>query len=198
MSSRAGISETVAQAKLSIVNLVATAELDQSVNLEHLVNVHGFLYDYEIYHCAYLKDRRTKGKVSIFSSGKMICIGAKSLEAAKHDLNYAAKRLAELGLISRTRIRAKLQNIVATADLGKSLDLESIASKLPHAIYEPEQFPGAVYWAPELDGAAMLLFPTGKIVVAGIKRQESLPVAEKLLEGLILRAQKFDGRKSYA
>jgi len=64
-------------------------------------------------------------------------------------------------------------------------------------IYEPEQFPGAIYWAPELEGAAMLLFPSGKIVVAGLKRQELLPVAEKL-EGLILRTQEFDGRNSHA
>ena len=40
--------------KLSVVNLVATAELGQPVDLSRLASVHGFLYDQAIYHCAYL------------------------------------------------------------------------------------------------------------------------------------------------
>ena len=141
----------------------------------------GFLYDQAIYHCAYLKDKKTQAKVSVFATGKMICIGAKSLEAAKQDLNYTARRLAELRLISPTKIVVKLQNIVATADLGQSVNLESIASKLPHVIYEPEQFPGAIYYAKELEGASILIFTNGKVVFVGLKRQELLEAAKRLI-----------------
>ena len=101
-------------ASISIVNLVATAELGQTLDLERSVSIPGFLYDHSVYHCAYLKDSETRGKVSIFSSGKMISYGAKDLEAAKRDLSYATVRLMQLGLISKTRIDLKLQNIVAT------------------------------------------------------------------------------------
>jgi transcription initiation factor TFIID TATA-box-binding protein len=167
--------------KLSIVNLIATAELDQFVNLKRLVYVRGFLYDTAIYRCAYLKDDKTKAKVSIFSSGKMISIGTKNYEDAKHDLDYAAKRLAELGLISKTRVKAKLQNIVATGDIGHTIDIERLSVKLANLIYEPEQFPGAIYYAKELEGASILIFASGKVVIAGLKREELLEVGRQVL-----------------
>ena len=53
--------------------MIATAELGQFVSLERLVYVLGFLYDTAIYKCAYLRDNRTRAKISIFSTGKMIC-----------------------------------------------------------------------------------------------------------------------------
>jgi transcription initiation factor TFIID TATA-box-binding protein len=167
--------------KLSIVNLVATAELKQSVDLSKLVFVEGFLYDTAIYRCAYLKDNRTRGKVSIFSTGKMICVGAKSFDDAKHDLNYANKKLVELGLVSQRRINVKLRNIVATGDIGHAVDIERFSTKLPNIIYEPEQFPGAIYYAKELEGASILIFANGKVVFAGLKRQELLDVGKRVL-----------------
>lgn len=169
------------------MNLVATSELGQSIELKGLANVSGFLYDHAIYHCAYLKDGKTKGKVSIFSSGKMISTGTKNFRDARQDLKYAAKRLVDLRLIESTRLKVKLQNIVAMSDIGVSFNLELFSQMFHNLIYEPEQFPGAMYWAPELEGAVMLLFPSGKIVVTGLKRQELLLVAEKLLESLIVR-----------
>jgi transcription initiation factor TFIID TATA-box-binding protein len=111
----------------------------------------------------------------------MICVGAKSFEDAKHDLEYAAKRLAELGLISRTRVKAKLQNIVATGDIGQTIDIERLSAKLPSIIYEPEQFPGAIHYAKELQGASTLIFGSGKLVFAGLKRQELLEVGRQVL-----------------
>ena len=198
VSVRTRTSETVAEPKFGIVNFVATAELRQSVDLECLASAPGFLYDYAVYHCAYLKDGKTKGKVAIFASGKMISIGTKSFRDARQDLKYAAKRLVDLRLIESTRVKVKLRNIVAVSDAGIPFDLESLLQLRHNLIYEPEQFPGAIYWAHELEGAAMLLFPSGKIVVAGLKRQELLSVAEKLVEGLVLPTQEFDGRKRHA
>jgi transcription initiation factor TFIID TATA-box-binding protein len=170
--------------KLNIVNVVATAELKQFVNLENLVYANGFLYDTAIYRCAYLKDNATMAKVSIFSTGKMISIGTKSYEEAAHDLTYATQRLAQLGLISKIPINVKLQNIVATGDIGRTIDIEKLSVKLPNVIYEPEQFPGAIYYAKELDGASILIFASGKVVLAGLKRQELLEVGKRVLADL--------------
>jgi transcription initiation factor TFIID TATA-box-binding protein len=167
--------------KVSIVNVVATAELEQVVNLTKLVYVNGFLYDTAIYRCAYLKDKRTRAKVSIFSTGKMICVGAKSFDDAKHDLNYATRKLAELGLVSKRKITVKVRNIVATGDIGHAVDIERFSAKLPNIIYEPEQFPGAIYYAKELEGASILIFANGKVVFAGLKREDLLQVGRQVL-----------------
>ena len=187
MPGRTKTSKAVPKLTFSVVNLVATAELGQTIDLERLVDVPGFLYDYEIYHCAYLKDSKTKGKISIFSSGKMISIGTKSLEGARQDLKYAAQRLADLHLIDPVTVKTKVQNMVAVGDTRISFDLELLSQMMHNLIYEPEQFPGAFYWAPELEGAAILLFPSGKIVVSGLKRTGMLRVARKLVEGLTSR-----------
>ncbi len=169
--------------RLKIVNLLVTTELKQTVRLEKLVCVKGFLYDSTTYQFAHLKDQNTHGKVSIFSSGKLISVGAKSYKDAKHDLSYAASRLAKLNLAKRTRLIPKLQNIVASGDVGVPIDIEKL-SKLPRVIYDPEQFPGAIYYAEELQGASILIFANGKVVVAGMKNEGSIELAKAVLAKL--------------
>ena len=56
--------------------------------------------------------------------------------------------------------------------------------RLPNIIYEPEQFPGAIYYAKELEGASILIFDSGKVVFAGLKRQELLEVGKRVLTDL--------------
>jgi transcription initiation factor TFIID TATA-box-binding protein len=169
---------------ISIVNFVATASLGQSVDLEKLLLIEGFLYDSSLYRCAYLKDKRTKAKVIIFGTGKMISAGAKSFVDAKHDLEYAERRLVKIGLIKPIKITVRVQNVVATGDIGQPVDIERLSTRLPNIIYEPEQFPGAIYYAKELEGASILIFASGKVVFAGLKRQELLEVGKRVLKDL--------------
>jgi len=49
------------------------------------------------------------------------------------------------------------------------------------AIYEPEELPGAIYYAEELDGASILILASGKVASAGLKRKELLQVGKKVL-----------------
>jgi transcription initiation factor TFIID TATA-box-binding protein len=176
---------------LKVVNLVATAELGQRIDLGRLVGIKGFLYDMHVYHCAYLKDQNTKAKVSIFSSGKMISIGAKDIADAECDLDHARRKLAKLGLVRPGGIKAKVQNIVATSELGRDIDLEDLVRKLPNIIYEPEQFPGAIYYAKELEGASILIFANGKLVFAGLKSIESLEAGRQVMADIarVMRAR---------
>ncbi len=166
------------------MNVVATAELNQFVDLDRLVHIEGFRYDPDIYRCAYLKDTRTRGKVSIFSMGKMIAAGSKSFDDARLDLEHGTRKLAALGLVKAIELTVKLQNVVATGDMGKSIDIEKLSTKLPSVIYEPEQFPGAIYYAEELEGASVLVFANGRVVFAGLKTNQLLDVAKQVLEGL--------------
>ena len=167
--------------KLEVVNLVATANLDQPVDILKLEDVRGFLYDHAIYHCAYLRDENTHAKVSVFASGKMISIGTKSLREATYDLNYAQKRLVQLGLVQPREITPELQNIVAMADVRRRIDLEALASKLDGVIYAPEVFPAVIYYPDELEGASLLIFATGRILLSGLKRQRLLHMGKLVI-----------------
>jgi transcription initiation factor TFIID TATA-box-binding protein len=94
-----------------------------------------------------------------------------------------------LGIKIVEKPEIKIQNIVASANLGRVLNLNAIAIGLglENVEYEPEQFPGLVYRmsSPKV---VMLLFGSGKLVVTGGKKPEDAEVAvEKVvieLDGL--------------
>lgn len=116
-------------------------------------------------------------KVSVFSTGKMISLGTKHERHAEEDLNFVADYLAKAGLIKKRKLEVKTRNIVATLSLGYPIDLENIVSNTAHIICEPEQFPGAIYRSPI--GVSILLFASGKAVIAGAKNLNQIQSAVK-------------------
>lgn len=173
----------MASLKISTVNVVATAALNRRVDLESLKESfpHEVVHDPEIYRgrTAYFKSDRMQGKVSIFSSGKMISVGTRSQEKAKQELVLVASHLERKG-IAKLKTPAKIQNIVATADLGLKPNLDSIERvEGVQVIYEPEQFPGAIirFTLSEKSKATILLFSSGKIVCVGLKDRKDVDSA---------------------
>ena len=78
----------------------------------------------------------------------------------------------------------KIENIVASAELGLELDLYTIAFKIHDVEYEPEQFPGAILKLKE-PKTSLLLFKNGKIICAGGKNEKDVAAAiEKTLKML--------------
>lgn len=176
-------SGNVSSPKISIVNVVATASLDRLVDLESLKESfpHEVIHDPEIYRglTAYFKSKKMQGKVSIFSSGKMISVGTKSPEKARHELALVASYLEDAG-IAKPKTLGKIQNIAATADLGFEPKLDSIGRvEDVQIIYEPDQFPGAIisFALPEKQKATILLFSSGKIVCVGLKNRKDVDSA---------------------
>lgn len=79
----------------------------------------------------------------------------------------------------------KIENIVASSELGLELDLYTIAYKLHDVEYEPEQFPGAILKLKE-PKTSLLLFKNGKIICAGGKNEREVGSAiEKTMQMLI-------------
>jgi transcription initiation factor TFIID TATA-box-binding protein len=177
--------------EITIVNVVATAALDRRIDLESLKESfpHEIVHDPEIYggRTAYFKSNRMQGKVSIFSSGKMISVGTRSQEKAKQELFLVASRLEKKG-IAKLRGPVKIQNIVATADIGFEPNLDSVERvEGAQIIYEPEQFPGAIirFTLSEKSKATILLFSSGKIVCVGLRSQEDIAIAIHRLQEII-------------
>lgn len=84
-----------------VVNVVATAELGQSVDLTQVSKIEHTIFDQEIYggRAAYMKRPGMHGKVTIFTSGKMISVGNKSREEAEADLQETVNTLSQANLI---------------------------------------------------------------------------------------------------
>ena len=63
--------------------------------------------------------------------------------------------------------------------------MEKAARVLDNIMYEPEQFPGAIYRMDE-PKVVILIFSTGKLVITGAKREEQArEAAEKMRDILI-------------
>ena len=94
------------------------------------------------------------------------------------------KELKDAGMDIIDNPEVKVQNMVATADLGIEPNLDDIALMIEGTEYEPEQFPGLVY---RLDDpkVVVLIFGSGKVVITGLKREEDAKIAlNKILKTL--------------
>ena len=80
--------------KPEIVNVVATADLQQQVSLTEISRLPHTIHDQEIYggRVAYLKTPEMHGKVTIFPSGKLISVGTRSPQQAQEDIQTSPTR----------------------------------------------------------------------------------------------------------
>ncbi len=157
-------------AKMSVVNVVATANLGQTIELQKLDGFPEITHNPKIYggRAAYFRSSKIKGEVTIFSSGKMISAGTITEEKAFENLLMAANFLVEIGVARKTKLRPETQNIVTVVTFEDCVNLEKF-SETQRVIYEPEQFPGAILRLEEPYKASVLLFASGKAVITGLK-----------------------------
>lgn len=172
--------------KKQIVNVIATASVKQAVDFDKLRKYEEILYDSNVYggRVAYFKNKSMEGKVSIFTSGKMISAGTRSEDQAFKELRLAMNFLAEKNVTKTIELEPQVQNLVITADFGTIINLENLSENL-RAIYEPEQFPGAILRLEEPFKASILIFASGKTVIVGLKSQTQIEPTIKVLKGLI-------------
>ncbi|MFC7213060.1 hypothetical protein ACFQO4_03055 [Saliphagus sp. GCM10025334] len=76
-----------------------------------------------------------------------------------------------------------IQNYVLVADLEQTQNLEALAIGLglEQTEYEPEQFPGLVYRPSDHD-FVLLIFSSGKVVIAGVTDKQEVMNAFSELE----------------
>jgi transcription initiation factor TFIID TATA-box-binding protein len=162
------------EASIRIENVVASATLNQRVDLNAVVKGYPSVeYRPEQFPGLVFRLKRPKTATLIFNSGKMVCTGAKSEKEARRAVMKVIKELKKSGIIIIGKPELKIQNIVASANLGGMIDLEKSAYALGRTMYEPEQFPGLIYRMGE-PKVVILLFASGKLVCTGAKREEDV------------------------
>jgi transcription initiation factor TFIID TATA-box-binding protein len=173
------------KATISIENVVASATLNQKVDLNAVVKGYpGVEYRPEQFPGLVFRLKRPKTATLIFSSGKMVCTGAKSEKEARRAVMKVVKELKKGGIIIISKPELKIQNIVAAGGLGGMIDLEKAAYTLGHSMYEPEQFPGLIYRMQE-PKVVILLFASGKLVCTGAKKEQDVYDAVEKLHTLL-------------
>jgi len=173
------------KAIINIENVVASATLNQKVDLNAVVKgFPGVEYRPEQFPGLVFRLKRPKTATLIFSSGKMVCTGAKSEKEARRAVMNVIKELKKGGIIIISKPELKIQNIVASVSLGGRVDLEQAVSTLGKTMYEPEQFPGLIYRMDE-PNVVILIFASGNLVCTGAKKEQDVyDAVQKLHESL--------------
>lgn len=169
------------RAEIKIQNIVASASLEKDIPLiklaEALPNTE---YNPEQFPGLVMRIKEPKTSALIFSSGKIVCTGAKSMTKVREAVEKIIQNVEKIKVKVTRNPQIKVQNMVASGSIGMDLNLNSLAMDLENTEYEPEQFPGLVYKLPGTR-ATFLLFSNGKIVCTGTRSESKLREAVDML-----------------
>ena len=156
---------------INIVNVVASVTLDQKFNLLDIMKVFRHVeYNPKRFPGLVFRLKRPKTATLIFSTGKMVCTGAKSEKLARRAVHNVVRELKNNGIVILNKPKIVIQNMVASGNLHSKIDLEIAADVLDNVMYEPEQFPGLIYRMKD-PKTVLLLFTSGKLVCTGAKSE---------------------------
>ncbi len=136
-----------------------------------------------------------KASFLLFSSGRIICAGTKSIKAARDAVKHVVEDLKDVGIEIIKKPKITVQNMVASGSVGGKLNLNEIVFLFDNTEYEPEQFPGLVYklkGEDQLQNITFLLFGTGKIVIAGAKSEKEIKDSVKFLRAQLIDVGELD------
>jgi transcription initiation factor TFIID TATA-box-binding protein len=171
---------------VKIQNVVASATLDQKINLLDIIKVfRNVEYRPKQFPGLVFRLKRPKTATLIFSSGKMVCTGAKSEKQARSAVKKVVRELKTNGIIILGKPKIVIQNMVASANLHGKIDLETMSDILENVMYEPEQFPGLIYRMTE-PKVVLLVFASGKLVITGAKREEQVHEAADKIRAILI------------
>jgi transcription initiation factor TFIID TATA-box-binding protein len=178
---------------VEVVNITASTNLGRELDLESIAES-SVLRDMDAVESIELNRESGErilmylvdvGPVGILSrKGSFIITGAHSFENLEKTTDAFLDVFVEAEIInSANSIELITQNIVCTGTLDRDINLNALAIDLglKNTEYEPEQFPGLFYWAPEANGT-ILVFASGKVVITGTRSVEEAEADMELLE----------------
>jgi transcription initiation factor TFIID TATA-box-binding protein len=171
---------------IDIVNVVSTSTISGPIDLSCLTeNIPALTYRPSKFPGAILRIKDPQATVLIFASGKIVCTGTSSVSQATKATDRVLHMLRHVGCMV-DGVQTKIENIVASVNLGRRIDLDECARVLPRSMYEPEQFP-AVFHRMRHPPATVLLYNTGRLICTGLNSIENTAEATaclfRVLEG---------------
>jgi len=174
---------------IKVVNIVVSASLEHDIPLEKMAaTLSNTEYNPEQFPGLVLRIKEPKTSALIFSSGKIVCTGARSMDKVHEAIKKIIKSLEKINVKITITPKVNIQNMVASGSVGMDLNLNTLAMKLENTEYEPEQFPGLVYKLKDAK-ATFLLFSNGKVVCTGTKSEDEV---HKALDKLVVNLKKVN------
>lgn len=173
-------------------NIVSTANLKCILDLREIaLKAKNAEYNPRRFAAVIMRIKEPKTTALIFSSGKMVCTGARTEDDSRQACRIYAKIILKLGFPVKFS-EFKVQNIVASCDVKFPIRLEGLANTyLKFCSYEPEMFPGLIFHM--LDPKIVLLiFVSGKLVLTGAKNREDIYKAYQKIIPILSQFKKSD------
>ena len=173
----------MSEVNIKIENVVANARITESLDLEYVESqLEAAMFTKKKFPGLVYRTKEPKSAFLIFRSGKVVCTGAKTKEGVRVVMDKLSTDLRGIGIEVEEHPEFKVQNIVASADLGKELNLGAIVMglELEGMEYEPEVFPGLVYRIKD-PKSAILIFSSGKLVITGGKTLDDCKKSVEIL-----------------
>jgi len=166
--------EDLPEPSINIENVVASVVINQRLDLHKIEQlIPGATFNPDKFPGLILKLKEPKTALLIFSSGKFVCTGAKSAATVAKAVNKVIEMLNARGIKITGKPLIKVENIVASAKLHVTVDLERASVELEGTVYEPEQFPGMILRM-ENPNVVFLVFSSGSLVCTGAKKEEDV------------------------
>jgi transcription initiation factor TFIID TATA-box-binding protein len=161
----------------TLQNIVSTVNLGVQLDLKQIaLRARNAEYNPKRFAAVIMRIREPRTTALIFSSGKMVCTGAKSEEASRLAARKYARIVQKLGFNAKFT-EFKVQNMVGSCDVKFPIQLEGLC--ITHAqfsTYEPELFPGLIYRM-VVPRVVLLIFVSGKVVITGAKYKKEIDEA---------------------
>ena len=166
-----------------IVNIVVTANLHLSpLSMIELSLIQGAQYNPLKFHGVIIPLEK-KVRCLCFESGKIVCVGGKSMEEVRKAFEQLEELLTEeghFGLIGDF----KIQNVVASYNWGQPIDLGMLKNMSIGVKYEPEFFPGLCYRL-RIPPCTVVAFTSGKYNITGLKTVGDAALASLAFEEIL-------------
>lgn len=153
----------------TLQNIVSTVNLGCKLDLKKIaLHARNAEYNPKRFAAVIMRIREPRTTALIFSSGKMVCTGAKSEDLSRLAARKYARVIQKLGFPAKF-MDFKIQNMVGSCDVKFPIRLEALVlSHQQFSSYEPELFPGLIYRMVK-PRIVLLIFVSGKVVLTGAK-----------------------------
>lgn len=150
-------------------NIVSTVNLGCKLDLKKIaLQARNAEYNPKRFAAVIMRIREPRTTALIFSSGKMVCTGAKSEDQSRLAARKYARIVQKLGFEAKF-LDFKIQNMVGSCDVRFPIRLEGLVlTHCQFSSYEPELFPGLIYRMVK-PRIVLLIFVSGKVVLTGAK-----------------------------
>jgi transcription initiation factor TFIID TATA-box-binding protein len=170
---------------VQIENMVVAFSIESSLDLPKLAGIlPDAKYNPTEVPALVLQFIKPRSIATLFPTGNVIVTGPRSMADAYDVIKMVLDRLSVVGVQTQTPSDVKVQNVTASTDLARPLDMKFLVRSLHMVEYDARIFPGLVYKGDD-PNTVILLFDSGKIVCNGNSIDTVTVALEKILEKLL-------------